>query len=104
MWKKIAIFALAFLISLTGISGNSMEVCADDIGEEVDASELLAEDAFIGYTENLTKGSYLSHGYSAIKDGGTGKIIAGGGTNSTTRCTVTLNVIVERLEGEVGIE
>lgn len=99
MWKKMAVLAIVFFLSVAGINENVLEVFAEDVGEEVDASELLTEDAIVGYMEGQTKGVYLSHGYSAIKDGGSGKIIAGGGTYAAKRCEVTLNVIVERLEG-----
>lgn len=76
-----------------------MHVSAQDVDKETDASYLLTEDAIIGYMENQTRGMYLLSGYSVIKDGGTGKIIAGGGTNAAISCLVEVNVIVERLSG-----
>lgn len=99
MWKKMAALIVALTIVISGMQGVTMNVSAQDVDKETDASYLLTEDAMIGYMENQTRGVYLASGYSAIKDGGTGKIIAGGGTDATTKCKVAVNVIVERLSG-----
>lgn len=99
MLKKFAIWITVLCLGVTGICVNPLNVSAEEGMEETDSSELLTEGTIIGYMDGQTKGVYLSSGYSIIRDAGGGKIVAGGGTNATTYCKVTLNVIVERLDG-----
>ena len=75
------------------------DVYAQEVEQDVDFSELLTEDALIGYAQLTTRGVYLTQGLSTINDAGGGKIGAGGITNAAVRCTVSCNSIVERKEG-----
>lgn len=107
MWKKIAVLMAAVMLCVVGTSGNFSEVSAAETGAEINAkieaeteeTNLLTEDAIVGYMTAQTRGVYLSGGYSVIRDAGSGKIVAGGGTDAATFCDVSVNVIVERLEG-----
>lgn len=96
MRKRVMALFLALLFSVMGMLNNQVEVKAEDVGEEVDISFLLTDDALIGYLDNQTWGVYLSDGYSTINDAGGGKIGWGGVTNAARRCTVSVNAIVER--------
>lgn len=96
MKKKILVITSAFLLGIVGVGANASRVCAQ---ESQDYSYLLTEDAIIGQMQPETKGVYLSSGTSVIKDAGTGKIAAGGITIAAQPCDVTVNVIVERLDG-----
>ncbi|MBQ8804120.1 MAG: hypothetical protein IJZ53_10835 [Tyzzerella sp.] len=98
MKKKLTIFILATMMCVTGIFGYHMDVQAEDIvDEDIEFSELLTEDALIGYAESQTRGVYLASGYSIINDAGGGKIGVGGITNAAYRCKVSVNAVVERL-------
>lgn len=73
-----------------------MEVQAEDMGEELDYSYLLTDDALIGYGEAVTRGVYYSDGCSIINKISTTKIGAGGTTNANVLCKVSITCIVER--------
>lgn len=96
MKKKILVITSAFLLGIVGVGANESRVYAQ---ESQDYSYLLTEDAIIGQMQPETKGVYLSSGTSVIRDAGVGKIAAGGITIATQPCDVTVNVIVERLDG-----
>lgn len=96
MRKRLIALFLALLFSVIGMLNSQVEVKAEDVGEEVDISFLLTDDALIGYAQNQTWGVYLSDGYSTINDAGGGKIGWGGVTNAARRCTVSMNANVER--------
>lgn len=96
MRKRLMALFLALLFSVMGMLNSQVEVKAEDVGEEVDISFLLTDDALIGYIDNQTWGVYLSDGYSTINDAGGGKIGWGGVTNAARRCTVSMNANVER--------
>lgn len=96
MKKKILVITSAFLLGIVGVGVNGSRAYAQ---ENQDYSYLLTEDAIIGQMQPEAKGVYLSSGTSIIKDAGTGKIAAGGITIATQPCDVTVNVIVERLDG-----
>lgn len=100
MRKKILVLASALMIGFFGVSSNMLDTYAqEETGLEQDYSYLLTSDAIIGNMNMQTKGIYLSDGMSVIRDAGTGKIAAGGITTAAKKCDVTINVIIERLEG-----
>lgn len=99
MRKKVLVLISALAIGLSGTYTASMESNAQENLSEQNYSYLLTEDALIGEMNAQTRGVYLMSGTSIIRDGGTGKIIAGGITTASQPCKVTLNVIVERLVG-----
>lgn len=96
MKKKFMMLLLALALCVMSIYTIDMKANAEDIGEEVEYESLLTEDALIGNIESQTWGVYLASGSSVINDAGGGKIGAGGITNAATKCTVSVNVIVER--------
>lgn len=103
MWKKIAVLMSAVILSVAGTNGNLKEVSAAETGAKIESeteeTNLLTEDAVVGYLTTQTRGVYLMSGYSVIRDAGGGKIVAGGATDAATLCNVSVNVIVERLDG-----
>ena len=96
MKKRLTALLLAFMFSVMGMLISNVDVKAEDVGEEMDVSFLLSDDALVGYAENQTWGVYLSEGYSSISNAGGGKIGWGGVTNAAKRCTVSVNANVER--------
>lgn len=97
MKKKLTAFFMAFLMFIVGSFSLGVDVRAEDIeGEDVDISEIMTDDALIGYAEMQTWGVYLMEGMSTINDAGSGKIGAGGITTAAKRCTVSTNAIIER--------
>ena len=97
MKKKILLILSILTLSMVNFNCNPIMVYAQE--ESEDYSYLLTSDAIIGQTELDQRGMYLSYGTSVIKDAGAGKIVAGGITNAARECDVTVNVIVERLNG-----
>lgn len=97
MKKKLMLF-LALLMCVTGIWNQNLCVQAEEtIDEDVELSEIMTEDALIGYANLQTKGVYLASGFSIINDAGSGKIGWGGSTHAALKCKVSVNAIVERL-------
>ena len=100
MKKKITILLLAGIICITGIVGQSEVVHAESpVDVDIEFSELLTEDAIIGYADSNIRGVYYANGMSVINDSGGGKIGWGGATHAARTCKVSVNAIVERLEG-----
>ncbi len=99
MSRKVVAFLMALALLVTGSYTMNMNAQAEDIEQDVAISELLTEDALMGYANMQTRGVYLTEGVSVINDAGGGKIGAGGITNAATECKVSVNVIVERKEG-----
>ena len=97
MKKKILLILGVLALSVVNFNWNLKMAYAQE--ESKDYSYLLTSDAIIGQTALDQRGMYLSYGTSVIKDAGTGKIVAGGITNAARECDVTVNVIVERLDG-----
>lgn len=97
MKKRILAMLTALTICLSGIWSGGLETKAEDIGEDIDFSYLQTDSALIGYAEMQTWGVYLLEGYSIINKISTTKIGAGGVTNATTKCKVSVVPIVERL-------
>lgn len=99
MKKKITMILLAIALCVTSIFSVDIQANAEEIEKEVPYESLLTENTLIGYTQSQTRGVYLSSGTSNINDAGGGKIGAGGATTAASKCTVSVNVIVERKVG-----
>ena len=97
MKKKIVSFMLAMMICVSGLFFQGFETKAEDDGEEMDYSYLLTEDALIGYAQAQTWGVYLASGHSVINRISSTKIGAGGVTNASRLCKVSVSPIVEKL-------
>lgn len=96
MKQKVLLTLLTLMILVSGIWSEGMYVNAEDLGEDIDYSYLLTDDALIGYAEAQTWGVYLLEGNSIINKQSSTKIGAGGITNAATQCTVSITSIVER--------
>lgn len=97
MRKKILLILGVLTLGMINFNSHSITTYAQT--ESKDYSYLLTSDSIIGETKPNPRGIYLSYGTSVIKDAGTGKIVAGGITNGAVKCDLTVNVIVERLNG-----
>lgn len=98
MKRKMLAFLMAMVLCVTGVLWGSVETRAEDVGEDIDYSYLIEEDALIGYAELQTRGIYLASGNSAIKKISSTTIGAGGTTTAAVKCKVSITSIVERLE------
>ena len=96
MKNKVLAFlmAIVFVVMVTGANG--INVSANEAGEDVELSEVLTEDALIGYAQSQTWGVYLAQGLSFINDAGGGKIGCGGITDAAVKCKVSVSSIVEK--------
>lgn len=101
MKKKVISFLLAMMVCVSGLFFQEFETRAEDIGEEMDYSYLMTEDALVGYAQAQTWGVYLASGRSIINKISSTKIGAGGTTEATRKCKVTVVPIVERLKDGV---
>ena len=97
MKKKVISFLLAMTICMSGMFYQSFETKAENTEEEMDFSYLMTEDALIGYAQTQTWGVYLASGRSIINRISSTKIGAGGTTEATRKCKVTVSPIVEKL-------
>lgn len=96
MKRRILTMLLAVMICITGVLSWNVNVNAEVESEDIDMSYLLTEDALIGYADNETWGVYFSDGYSIINKISSTKIGAGGVTNASRKCTVSVTAILER--------
>lgn len=96
MKKKILILGLVILLSLINIGNEGCIVYAEEIGEDIDYSYLLTDNALVDYAEIQTRGIYLLSGESIINKISSIKIGAGGVTNAAIKCKVAVTAIVER--------
>lgn len=96
MKRRVLTILLTVMICITGVVSWNINVKAETKTEDIDMSELMTEDALIGYAENQTWGVYFSDGYSIINKISSTKIGAGGATNAAVKCTVKVTAIVER--------
>lgn len=99
MKKKLTMILLAFVLCATSLFTVDMKANAQETEEEVAYESLLTDDTLIGNMQSQTWGVYLSAGRSIINDAGGGKIGAGGSTTAAKKCTVSVNVVVERKVG-----
>lgn len=96
MKKRIITMLLSMIISVIGVMNFGIDVCAEVGTEDVEMSEIMTDDALIGYADNQTWGVYLSDGYSIINKISSTKVGAGGCTNATMQCSVSITSILER--------
>lgn len=96
MKQRILVMLMAVAMCATCILNLGFESNAEE-GENISYSELVTENALVGYAENITRGVYLADGYSIINKISSTKIGAGGATNAAVKCRVSTNAIVERL-------
>lgn len=96
MKKRVVALLLALLFSITGMMAENGKVYAEEVGQDVELSEIWTEDALVGYAQSQTWGVYLAEGVSIINDAGGGKIGWGGITNASRKCKVSCNAIVEK--------
>lgn len=97
MKRKIAAMLTAVVLCATCVINLGFETKAEDLEGDISYSELLTEEALVGYAVNITRGVYLADGYSIINKISSTKIGAGGVTNAAVKCRVSINAIVERL-------
>lgn len=96
MKKRLWILLLAIMMCVTGMMSWKVETKAETNEEDIALSELMTDDALIGYSQNQTWGVYYSDGYSIINKISSTKVGAGGVTNANVKCTVSVNAILER--------
>ena len=96
MKRKILIMLLTAVICFTSVV--NWEICAraEESVEDIDMSEIMTEDALIGYAESQTWGVYLIDGHSVINKISSSKVGAGGVTNAAVQCSVSVTAILER--------
>ena len=97
MKRKVMALLLTMVMCLTTMFCLGYEVKAEDVGEDIEFSELLTEEALIGYAQPTTRGVYLAEGNSIINKISSTKIGAGGSTTAAIKCKVTVCPFVERL-------
>ena len=100
MKKRVFNLLLAIVLCVTGVINPKVEVKAEVVSEDIELSELLTDDALIGYSQNQTWGVYFSDGYSIINKISSTKVGAGGVTNANVRCTVDVTAILERKDSD----
>lgn len=96
MRKKLVAILLALAFSVCGFWNLNAESYAQEDENNTDMSYLMTESSLIGYTENMTRGIYLVNGFSVINRISSTKIGAGGVTNASQYCKVSVTAIVER--------
>ena len=97
MKQRFLAMVMAIALCVTSVLNLSFDSDAEEIGVDISFSELMTENALVGYAENITRGVYLGDGYSIINKISSTKIGAGGVTNAAVKCRVSTNAIVERL-------
>lgn len=97
MKRRIIAMLLAVMLCMTGVFYQGFETKAEDMGEDLDISYLIAENTLVGNTGNQTRGVYLAEGNSFINKQSSTKIGVGGNTIAATKCKVSVTAIVERL-------
>lgn len=96
MKRRMMALLLTMVMCLTTMFCMGYEVKAEDVGEDIEFSELLTEEALIGYAQPTTRGVYLMEGNSIINKISSTKIGAGGSTTAAIKCKVTVCPFVER--------
>ena len=96
MNKRVLVMILTMMVCIAGIMEWTTNVYAEVTSESISFSELMTEDALIGYSQNQTRGVYYSDGHSIINKISSTKVGAGGVTNANVRCTVRVTAILER--------
>lgn len=96
MKKRIFNMLLAIMLCIVGVINPRIEAKAEGVSEDVALSEIMTDDALIGYAQNQTWGVYFSDGYSIVNKISSTKVGAGGATNAKVKCTVKVTAILER--------
>lgn len=96
MKRKILSVLFSIIFCVTGIMQWSFMVNAEGGSEDIDMSLLMSEDAVIGYADVQTWGVYLANGTSVINKISSSKVGAGGTTNASVKCNVSITSILER--------
>lgn len=96
MRNRFTAIIMALVMIVTCFSGMMMNAKADEMGEDLDFSYLLTDDALINYAPIVSRGIYLAEGNSIINKISSTKIGAGGTTNAAIKCSVAITSIVER--------
>lgn len=96
MKKRLVTLLLATLMCVTGMMSWKLETKAQTTEEDIALSELITEDALLGYSQNQTWGVYYSDGYSIINKISSTKAGTGGVTNANVKCKVSVQAILER--------
>ena len=94
--RRITMLLMAMMVIVSGIMNWKVDAKADTGSEDIELSEIMTEDALIGYATSQTWGAYFENGYSIINKISSTKIGAGGVTNAAVKCTVKVSAIVER--------
>lgn len=97
MKRRIMALLLVMMLGVCGVYVDGLEARAEDMGEDLDYSLLLTEDALVGSQQSETWGVYLAEGNSIINRISSTKIGAGGNTIAAKKCQVSVTSIVERL-------
>lgn len=95
MQKRILTMLLMVVMLFTSMMCWEVNVNAQE-EEDVAMSEIMTEDALIGYAQTQTWGVYLSDGHSVINKISSSKVGAGGVTNAAKKCTVKVASMLER--------
>ena len=96
MKRNIITVILAVVLCVTGAMSWNIDAKAQEIGVNIDIESLMTEDALIGYADLQTWGVYLASGQSIINKISSTKVGAGGTTNASVKCKVSITSILER--------
>ena len=96
MKKRIFNILLAIVLCVVGVINPKIGAQAEVVSENIELSDILTDDALIGYAQNQTWGVYFSDGYSIVNKISSTKVGAGGVTNANVKCTVKVTAILER--------
>lgn len=96
MKKRIFNILLVIILCVIGVINPRIEAKAHVVSENIELSDILTDDALIGYSQNQTWGVYFSDGYSIVNKISSTKVGAGGVTNAKVKCTVKVTAILER--------
>lgn len=97
MKQRLLAMLMAVVLCVTCVLSLEFQSNAEEVEEDISYSELMTENALIGYAQNVTRGVYLLDGHSIINKISSTKIGAGGSTSAAVKCRVSTNAIVERL-------
>lgn len=97
MKKRMQALFLALALILVGVWYPTGAAQAEEVGEDIDYAFLNTEEALVGHMQAQTWGVYLMDGDSSLVKLGTGKAGAGGSTSAARNCSISVLVIVERL-------
>jgi len=96
MKKRFTALFLAVLFVVTGVFVVDQKAFAQEAVEDVAISDIMTEDALIGYAQLINRGVYLQQGMSIINDAGGNKIGCGGITEAAVKCKVSVTSVVEK--------